>query len=195
MYMISSRCCPSVSEWLKGYFQTNLCPSFYSKKDYSNGKHSRQLSVLPGVDVLQGQRETVNSLTATSQDLQASVCMLNLKVHKSTIRKKWTSFVWKEGRKNPLIFKKNMAAQLRFATLHLKNPQDSYEGRCLVIMQSFGVVMHSTVFGKKQTQHISTTTSYKLSNTVETWWWWWSQDPVTLQSLDLPWTPGFTKVF
>lgn len=94
-----------------------------------------------------------------------------------------------EGRKNPLIFKKNMAAQLRFATLHLKNPQDSYEGRCLVIMQSFGVVMHSTVFGKKQTQHISTTTSYKLSNTVETWWW--SQDPVTLQSLDWPWTPGF----
>lgn len=81
-----------------------------------------------------------------------------------------------EGRKNPLIFKKNMAAQLRFATLHLKNPQDSCEGRCLVIMQSFGVVMHSTVFGKKQTQHISTTTSYKLSNTVETWWWWWSQD-------------------
>jgi len=54
-------------------------------------------------------RETAKNPRATSQTLQASVSMLNVKVH---------------DRRKPLLSKKNMAAQLRFAKLHLNTAQD-----------------------------------------------------------------------
>jgi len=91
--------------------------------------------------------------------------MLNVKVHDSTIRKRlW--LVWKGCRRKHLLSKKNMAAQLRFAKLHLNKisgtmsfGQTRPKWRCLVIM-------HSSTFGENQTQHISINTSYQLSSTV-----------------------------
>ena len=55
------------------------------------------------------------------------------------------------------------------------------------------VIIHGITFGRKQTQHISTNISYKLSSTVVEGWWFGlvlqTQDLGALYSLSAPWIP------
>jgi len=55
--------------------------------------------------------------------------MLNIKVHNSTVRKttKQVWLVWKSCRRKPLLSKKNMAAQVRFAKFHLNKPHNFWD--------------------------------------------------------------------
>ena len=71
-------------------------------------------------------REIDQNPRVTFQTLQISVNMLNIKVHDSTIRERLNKYTLfgRVGRKKSLLYKKNMAAQLRFAKLHLDKPQD-----------------------------------------------------------------------
>ena len=58
-----------------------------------------------------------------------------------------------------------MAAQLRFAKLHLNKPQDFWNN-VLWTDQTKVEIIQSSTFGENQMQHISTNTSYQLSSTV-----------------------------
>jgi len=65
-------------------------------------------------------RETAKNPRATTQTLQASVIKLNVKVHDRTItKKKKYGMFGRVARRKLLLSKKNMAAWLRFANLHL----------------------------------------------------------------------------
>ena len=140
-------------------------------------------------------RETAKNPRAPSQILQASISMLNVKVHPSTSRKKLN----KLPRESLFSLKKNLAAQLSLQgciwtnhrisgtmSLGQKKPQRKY----LVIMQS-------TEFSENQTQHVNTNTSFQTSST------WWRADYLgfqprilgTLQSWSSSWACLYTKVF
>jgi len=83
-----------------------------------SGKHSRHSSVFPAVHLRpdwEMLRETQELLT-----LQASVSMLNVKVRETD---KYGLF-GRVVRRKPLPSVNNMAAQLRFAKIHLNKPQD-----------------------------------------------------------------------
>jgi len=133
-------------------------------------------------------REIVKHPRSTPQTLQASVPMLNVKVHGSTTRKRRGKYCMTclEG----LLFSKNysciwtnlnISGTLSFG--HLKP-----KWRCLAIM-------HSAKLGK--TKHISPNTLYQL---LEGWWFFGffffvATGPGHLQSLSRTQTPLYTKVF
>lgn len=87
--------------------------------------------------------QTAKNSKATTQTLQALVSVLDVKVNNSAISKtqnKYNLFVM-VARRKPFLYQKNMAVQLRV-----------YKG---------------IMFGKNQTQHISTNTSHQLSSMGE----------------------------
>ena len=60
-----------------------------------------------------------------SKDLQASLALANVSVHKSTIRKTLNKngVDRRMARRNPLLSKKNIATRLKFAKEHLDDPE------------------------------------------------------------------------
>ena len=71
-------------------------------------------------------REITKTLRVASQTLQASVSMINVKIHTRTIRRRLKKYglFGRVARRKRLLSKKNMVAQLRFAKLHLVKIQD-----------------------------------------------------------------------
>ena len=71
-------------------------------------------------------RETAKTPRVTSQILQASANMLNVKVHDTTNIKILNKYgLFGRGARRKILFsKKDVAAWLRFAKLHLDKPQD-----------------------------------------------------------------------
>lgn len=63
---------------------------------------------------------------SSTQTKQASVCMINVQVHYSTIRIGLNKhgFFEEVTKRKPLLPKTNMAAHLRLAKLHLNKPQE-----------------------------------------------------------------------
>ena len=122
----------------KSHLQIIWSLSFSSAKDYSQWKafelvdylhrngRCRKFTQRSDCAIL---REIRKSPKATSQTPQASVSMLNVKVHNSKIEKDRTSMACLKGFPWGSIFpqkkKKKMAAQPRFAKLHLNKPQES----------------------------------------------------------------------
>lgn len=86
--------------------------------------HNFPSKFIPRVRRCNAQRNCKKYPRATFQTLRASLSMLNGKGHDSTIRKKLNHCLFERlARRNPLLpKKKNMAAQLRFANLHLNKP-------------------------------------------------------------------------
>jgi len=104
---------------------TNMLESIILQRErLFSGKHSGQLPIFPGVEgpskfPPRSDRAMLTNGTKTQKlhlRLQTTVSMLNVKVDDLLVRK--------GCRRKPLLSKKNMAAQLRFAKLHLNEPQD-----------------------------------------------------------------------
>lgn len=107
----SNSCCPSVWEWDTRPFPKKLKSIILHWENVSTcGKHSRQLSIFPGADI------SAN----IAQTQQASIGMLNVEVHDSIIRKRpnKSGLLGRVGSRKRLLDKKNLAAQLSFATSH-----------------------------------------------------------------------------
>ena len=142
---------------------TNYLESIILQRErlFTSGKHSRQLSMSLQV------YPKVKNPRATSETLQASVIMLNVKVQDSTIRKKLNKYgLFGRVAGKSLFFLKrtwqhSLCLQSWIWTNHKTSGTMSFgqtrpKWRCLVIM-------HSSTFGENQTQPMSTNTSYQLS--------------------------------
>ena len=113
---------------MKSFLNNSKCIILQRERLFTSGKHSRQMPVFPGVNVpasspnvrLRNAQKNCEKPRATSQTLWASISMLNVKVHDSTIRKRQVWLVWKGFSRKTLFSNKNIAAWLRFVKLCLK---------------------------------------------------------------------------
>lgn len=132
----------------------------------------RRVLIVPKVEVstnLSQSRRKGKQPRDTSQSLQPSVHVLNVKVQYSTDRKPLNtySFFGKITRRKSLFFKENVAAQLMSENLHLAKPQHFWTS---VLWNDeakveISTIMHNTTLVKTK-QHISINSSYQLSSTV-----------------------------
>ena len=81
-----------------------------------------------------------------SMTLQASVCILNVKVHDSIIRKRLSQsgLFGRVAWRKPLLSKKNRAAWFRFEKLHLNNPHDFWNNALWTHETKVVLVGHNT---------------------------------------------------
>lgn len=137
-------------------------------------------------------RETGKKLNSYISTLQASVGVLNVKVHHGSIRRRLNKYglFWRVSRRKAVLSKKNMAAQLRLAKLHL-NKQTS--GKMSFRQTKVEMSCHDT-----QCHICRSPNSWQLSNmVVEGCWFGLFLQPQllgTLQALSSRWTLD-TKVF
>ena len=122
-------------------------------------------------------KEIAKNSRATSQILQASVRMLNVKVHDCTIRRRLNKhgLFGRVAGESLFSLKRtcqhSLGLQSYICTNHKTSGTMSFEQtrpkwRCLV-------KMHGSMFGENQIQHISTNISYQMSSTVVEGWWFW----------------------
>lgn len=112
---------------------------------------------------------------ATSQTLQASVSMLNVKVYDSSVRKRLNKYglFRRVTRSKPQLSKKNMAVELWFAKLQLNKPQVSWNNVLWsdeTKIEMFGDNAQSHIWQKSnmanQHRHLIPT----VSTVMEGWW-------------------------
>lgn len=96
------------------------------------------------------KKEIQNNPSATSQTLEASQSMLNVKVHGSKNKTRWNKYsLFGMG----FLSTKKMKARLGFTKLHLNKPQDLWNNVLWIddVRGSREAVIPSTMFGKNQT--------------------------------------------
>ena len=104
-------------------------------------------------------REIAKNPRVTSQTLQASVSMLNVEIHDSTIGKRLNKYglFGRVARGMCLLSKKNKAAWLMFAKMHLDKPQDFWNN--VLWTDKTGVEM----FGHNAHCHVWRTVKHSMS--------------------------------
>jgi len=110
--------------------------------------------------------------------------MLTVKVHKNTIRKRQEKYglFGRVARRKLLISKKNMAARLRFAKLHLNKPQDLWNDVLQTDKTKVKMFCHNAQC------HVWAKTKHSISAQTNGQALWWRGDDLGLFCSHRTWT-------